>query len=359
MAKYLTSILILLSVNIANSQDSLNISNSFNYKELTKIFSTQGSIGGLNRYKQFGNEKNNNYYKLDGVVSAHYFLADKYDYKWSPLCYDTIPMSKLNKWILELNMDVHLRMIDEHSSPVRTSYRPGVKLHYTPNDPKQTRKGIHAFYVSFFHYSNGQNGETFATNAYKDYPLPLLEIDSISNAINKGHIFNRFNGSFSTNYFTLAHTYYRLINNFLIFKSKLEYQRILNDGAFEEDLLSYLSRENVSYDVSFLWGGLHHGKPMEKYRLDVFAKYALGDNSLLNPELNSIFTDLNISSTFYWRLPATSQAALFVRAGYSGSDPHNIYLEDRNIFFVLGLASGYFIYQEERPKKKKDDLFQD
>jgi len=344
-------------MNCAFSQDSLSLSPSFDFKNLTKVFSTQGTISGtelLNHYKQFGNEKENEFYKLDGTLSAHYFLGDKYDYYWSPLCFDRISMSKINKWMLELNMDVDLRMFKEESSPVRTSYKPGIKLHYSPfhSQPDVKRKTIHAFSASFYHYSNGQNGETFALNAHKSYEPPLLVVDSISNAINSAHVFNRFNGSFSTNYLTIAHHYYKLLNDYFIINTNLEYQHIFNDSVYEKDLETYLSRDNIIADVSLLWGGLHHGKPMEKYRLNIYAKYALGDNSSLNPELNSFYTDLNISATFYWRLPATSHAALFLKAGYSGSDPHNIYLEDRNAYFKIGLASGFFIYQDGKDKKE-------
>ena len=341
--KNLFFIILLCICHSSYTQDTSRVVETFHFKELVKLFSEEGKISALflNQYKQLENEMNNSNYILDGYVSANYFMLDSYGYVWDPWLVRALDMSYADNFIIKMNMDLGLRMFYEESSPVRTSYKPGLKIYYKL---PLVNRGDHVVqYVSgsFNHYSNGQNGETLSSNTQR--MMGELPIDDLQQQVNEGHTFNRFNGSFSTNYWTAGYHYNRLIDSCIFFNANLEYQSILNDAAYEQDLEQFYSRKNVLFNCSILWTGREHGNDVEKLRLKFHAKLALGDNSLLHPDL-SWEKDVNLSATVFVRLPASANIAGFVDLGYAGSDEHNIYLEDRILYFRIGVASGYFLY---------------
>lgn len=53
---------------------------------------------------------------------------------------------------------------------------------------------------------------------------------------------------------------------------------------------------------------------------------------------------LNLYVTAYWRMSGAPNSALFLRAGYWGSDNYNIYFQQRIVSFKFGLALAFFKY---------------
>ncbi len=94
----------------------------------------------------------------------------------------------------------------------------------------------------------------------------------------------------------------------------------------------------------------------EVRRLVINASYILDTRyniakQVTNVELASFFDvtkRLNIEFTWYERIGTISDYAVFMRLGYYGSDPYNIYFQESIFVARVGIAFGNFVYGEKK-----------
>ncbi len=361
-------ILLLASLNCTAQTDSMMRI----MKENIKLFSQQGflSVKGINQNYAFNRNMWDSYI-LDGDLSPHYFVLDK----WS------------GGLMVDIHPRIHIRIFDQYSGPVRTpTANPGFKLQYIrPKSlTKKPKLGTCVYQFGWYHHSNGQDAHPLAQFA---------NIPGQFQYINNGYHFNVYNGNFSTNYFLLRCDWYSENTNRggdtimirqlftrkkdnkdstdsigskvvpLMLKAGVKTCWGLNidvhtkalgirHDAFdlinhEPELVGYYSfvRPKIEFKKIFfsILASDDEHKRLERSRILLSGGVNLGDISQLSdPGLKSRIWAQGVFST---RIPNSSNASFYLKLAYFGSDPYNIYLEDRLFVINLGLTVGNFLHR--------------
>ena len=286
------------------------------------------------------------------------------------------------------NNDSNVPMNPDRSLPVRTpSYIPGITYYRTikkfwmnPDNPVNGNRQDYYLGAFIFHHSNGQDGPEF----YTSDPTRV----------------NVYNGNFGENVvFELmvgGRTRWQSLwtdeqlRKFVSTRSDRsdgqelrvktgrsrqaswrvgyeEHPRPLTNGEFLKYAMYGRHRMNLTGIMSWLptewrlirskdqWCTLVPDSEYERWRLTFHVTYILDGvyrrGNLDNLKDIGFFNAgkrLNASATLYWVIPTTDFTALFVRGGYSGSDPYNIYFNQSLWEFKFGLAFGFFEQPDAR-----------
>ncbi len=355
-----TSIIIFLFLFLAPScidaQETLIKPTKFTPKFLVRAFSEEGTITGgvitddfrlpLNYYRYSGVSNPDSNFIMDAKLRAQYYMLENDfefrrdengDYKFIG---NDIP----ERYMIQFAANIDVRIIPQFSGPVRTpSFMGGGRVFFLIGNNKEKIlskkfKEFHNFYLGYYHYSNGQDGATLASNANL---LPEFQY------INANHALNVYNGSFGTNFVNFGYNYY-----FNHQSGSDEHWHNMNiDSEFhtngvDPDLQGYFSRLKLAlnYSIISLKPSEDPIVECEEYRRFKFHfEYRPLDTSLL-PN-SDFFTDISSSITYFFKLPLSTFTAWYMQAGFQGSDDYNIYLEDKNFYFQIGIATGNFIYK--------------
>jgi len=307
----------------------------------------ENSIGGTDGKFPFA---------LDGHISPHFYLFN-----------EAGESKTFNNIMIDINPQVNIRIIkDQESVPVRTaSFKPGARLQILKSIPITKRIRIRNFYIGYLHHSNGQDGNSIAADAAIDIPDEF-------EYINDSHHYNVYNGDFALNFITMGFDLYSYrtrpvpVTN----KSWLNLSRSRETGYSKFAMTSSLHMIRINYDFEVgnpetpLDGYYSYHRPSITYkRLRNIKRYPIADNDSKERELDrfvfkmswgfgkmdlienyNIWTRLNTEISYHVKLPQSSNIAVMFNVGYQGSDDYNIYLEDKNLYFKLGISTGNFLY---------------
>jgi hypothetical protein len=234
---------------------------------------------------------------------------------------------------------------EDSSMAVRTpSYLPGATMHFRSKHMHDSVLNISYFSFSFFHFSNGQDGNEFRNEEE----------------------LNTYNGNFSTNYIEPAFHFRRRNKLANVFKGREFYQpedyfdfygRIGVELHFNttNELKSSYGRQRINLTL----GLVEVLRRSDKYENIPF--YRERNRFVLNTTfiagsrdhgMNKLSKRINFDLNYYWRVPSSPNTALFLTTGYYGSDPYNIYYMDSYWFARAGIAFGFFVSPLTRGEKE-------
>jgi|GEM_PF-4298588 len=306
-----------------------------NFVNLTKVFSDKSKVSflGANYYNYLDQKpsERDSSFVLDAHITPNYYFGDEID------------DNNINKhnWLIDLNVKIDIRILkSQFSGPIRTaSFKPGGRLHYSHPSWNKTNADqksglLHSVYAGFYHFSNGQDGNSSADNSI------IRDNDTLS-YINEGHKLNVYNGSFSTNYVDLGYNLFYCLADGLKkfhFNSNLELHYRGKNIEFD----GFISRFNHSMEFNFI--DMHKSRTRnalsEQWRTSLRTNIRYGNLDNLDGGLERRF---DITFLYSHKLPYTTTVSGFISVGYLGSDHYNIYLEDRFVFAKFGLSIGDFI----------------
>jgi len=328
----------------------------FTPKFLVRTFTAEGTITGglitesvrlpLNYYRYSNVDNPDSNFILDAKLRAQYYMLENdFEFRRTSTGEYTLVRNKIpEKFMIELGSNIDLRIIPQFSGPVRTpSFMGGGRVFFLIGNNKEEIlaegfKKFHNLYLGYYHYSNGQDGETLAA---------LAEIPAQFAFVNDGHALNVYNGSFGTNFVNFGYNYYfEHQAGSSAHWHNLNLDSEIHTNGFDADLEGYFSRLKLALNYSII-----SLKPSEDpiveceefRRFKFHLEYRPLDTGLL-PNHN-FFSDISTSISYFFKLPLSTFTAWYVQAGYQGSDDYNIYVEDRNFYFQLGIATGNFIYK--------------
>ena len=264
----------------------------------------------------------------------------------------------------------------DHSNPVRTPSL-GVRLNYWFTHAKlwnDSLKYKKYFGLSVFHHSNGQDNYEFekdsSVNTYNGNFSEILALEfftggmrafdkpiapSMRNVKSKGFRHIQFESKSSLLYWKLSYELHpRGFTNEKFYKYNLYGRNRLNIQ------LGYL----INPKIRHLTYSKQRNKwiPMEKtymsrevrrivlncsYILD--GVYNTGTTTALKPiGFFDISKRFNTDITWYERIGTTNDFAIFMRVGYYGSDPYNIYFQESLFIARVGIAFGVFMAGEKK-----------
>lgn len=293
-----------------------------------------------------------------GPIQAPYILSA-----------DVIPQFVLGgtwtRFTAHLTPRYKVRILRDTSSPVRTpSFMPGATVFYPIKRTKPGDLKIKYFSVSFFHHSNGQDGEE----------------------INDDGTINTNNGNFSTNYLEPAFHFRQRYNNAPAQK-KSEDDFICDDGYTgyrewyartgieiylntTEALRSSYGNVRLNLTGGYIWVSNYcdfiteskDGKKRKKQVGDSYLRESfriVGNITLIGGGRDQGLSDfahrINADIQGYYRIPSSPNSSVFVGIGYVGSDTYNIYYQDNYFFVRAGIALGFFVAPDivgsKRPNK--------
>jgi hypothetical protein len=269
----------------------------------------------------------------------------------------------------------------DHSLPVRTPNF-SIRLNYYFSHASLWNDSSHCkiyFGLTGFHTSNGQDGY--------EYVVDVTKNDSVVNTYN-GNFSEPANLEFmigglkmrpkaiSSETRNKARSPRRLLfnnlNSFYYWKAAFElHPKFSTAEKFSRYNLYGRKRLNLQFGYIFNPSSKHVTRsrksdawiPLEKNyhsrevrRLVINLSYILDGKYNISPfvrqtEFASMFNiekRLNIDFTWYERIGTVSDYAIFVRLGYYGSDPYNIYFRESIYVARIGLAFGNFAYGEKR-----------
>jgi len=229
--------------------------------------------------------------------------------------------------------------IGDTSLPVRTpSYMPGATIYIPIKRIDENTLKLKYFSISFFHHSNGQDGNEF----------------------NVDNTFNLYNGNFSTNFFEPAfHFRNRILDNpngqHNCNNAKPQYHDLYGKIGLEKHIntADQLKSSYGDYRLNFTLGlirvksycDLINGTQYEdtyireKYRIVFNSTVILGERNILNEASKRI----NLNFNYHWRIPSSPNTSLFIGGGYYGSDTYNIYYSQSYFYLNAGLSLGFFV----------------
>ena len=217
---------------------------------------------------------------------------------------------------------VQLRLLSEYHSPVRSpSYMPGGSL-YTRlnNDP------LHPKFLSigYSHHSNGQEGPTLDANGD----------------------FNRVDGKFTTNFYTLNYYFGKREVSDQLFRSQSAFIGVeLHAGLFKTGYSEQLTNKYGFIRTNGAWfydimkdkkGTADHYSNRQRLRFDF--TYIL--DKVYDYNITDLSKRLNASLKYYYQFGFMENVALTATAGYRGQDPYNIFFQDSYPYVAVGLAAG-------------------
>ncbi len=332
-------------------------------KKLIKVLEDESTLSILPFYhyleNSIGGEDTKFPFALDAHISPHFYMFNEGS---------DHPFGK--NILIDINPQVDVRIFRiQESVPVRTaSYKPAAKLHWLQDINLFGGIKIRNLYVGYLHHSNGQDGNSIAALAAND-------IRDEYEYINDSHHFNVYNGDFSLNFIPVGFdiAFYKRRN---ALKPNSSWLKLVNDeetgnSKFAFCSTNYLLRVNYNIHVGNpktpLDGYYSFYRPSitfkmarnvvssgadinetlierELDRFNVFLSWGFGKMDLI--ENFNTLTRLNARITYHVRLPLSSNIAIMAQAGFNGSDSYNIYLEDKNLYFKLGISTGSFLYNE-------------
>ncbi|MDB5152871.1 MAG: hypothetical protein JWR54_1622 [Mucilaginibacter sp.] len=227
-----------------------------------------------------------------------------------------------SRFFIVLAPRIQMRLLSEYHSPVKSpSYMPGASIFTRVNNDDMHPKFLS---LSYSHHSNGQEGLT-------------LDHDGV---------FNRDDGKFTTNFYTLNYYFGKRYITDVQAKSqsafvglevhsglfglgyskqlKGKYGFVRTNGSWFYDIMRdrrntsdhYLNHQRLRFDLTYIWDRLY-------------------DYSIVKVQKR-----LNVSVKYYYQFGFMENVALMVGAGYRGQDPYNIYFQDSYPYVAIGLASG-------------------
>lgn len=225
---------------------------------------------------------------------------------------------------VDVPVRIHLRQTRGDSSPVRTpSYNPGIRLTFWKNDSVLTGRFFSYPSLGFYHYSNGQEGE----------------------AVNADGSLNTINGSFSTDYFELAHN---LAGDY----GPLDWMRFslrqhLTDRSWE----SYQSGQYATGEMRFQMKSerFFFFTMPSHLELDLGYKYAGRDYVVKNEIDPSKSVEATLSDNLQWTVKFVFGSFLwthlkwFVRYDH-GYDNYNIHFQQPLQRLSIGITGHNFDY---------------
>jgi len=357
-SRFLLYFLIILSFGNRNvvGQESAVKPTKFTPKFLVRTFAQEGTVTGgvitdniklpLNYFRYAHVDDKDSSFILDAKFRAQYYMLEN-DFEFTKEEDGTISFRSNNipeRYMIELSTNFDIRIIPQFSGPVRTpSFNGGGKLYFLIGNNKEKIltagfNTFHNFYLGYYHYSNGQDGPTLASQAQL---LPQFDY------INANHALNVYNGSFGTNYVNFGYNYYF---NHQAEGSEhwhnLNLDTEIHTNGFDADLEGYFSRLKLglNYSIISLKPSEDPIVECEEFRRFKFHLEYRPLNTDLLPDHN-FFSDISTSITYFFKFPLSNFTAWYVQAGFQGSDDYNIYVEDQNFYFQLGLATGNFIYK--------------
>lgn len=249
----------------------------------------------------------------------------------------------------------------DSSLPVRTpSFMPGATLYYALHRTPPEIKSLNYVSLSFFHHSNGQDG----------------------NELNENGDLNLYNGNFSTNYLEPAYNFRRRYfdktvmakkicedarPNYLDVYGRVGYEIHFNTtaelkssyGTQRLNLLfgfirvrnycDYVKGKQVNLSDTTIQVGDSYYR--ERYRT-VFSATLIGGSR--DRGLSDLKHRLNVDINFYYRIPSSPNTSAFFGFGYTGSDTYNIYYEQNYFYVRAGIALGFFVAPNIVGSKRMD-----
>lgn len=255
--------------------------------------------------------------------------------KWSPIPIHLTPGYKVR---IFRNNDA----FGDSSLPVRTpSFMPGASVYFRLKSFKKGLDKIQYGSISYFHHSNGQDGP---------------EIDRSTGK------YNTYNGNFSTNFFEAAyHFRNRLANTssndfFQCQSNTLSYRDVYGRIGFEQHfavadtLRDLYGLQRVNATIGMVWVRQYRdvidGIPMSECYLREHQRL-VADFTFIggrrHPSYGSLKNRINVALNYHWRVPSSPNTALFVGAGYYGSDTYNVYFEQSYFYARIGVSLGFFV----------------
>jgi hypothetical protein len=281
----------------------------------------------------------------------------------------------------------------------------GTTAYFKLNKPQKANKDFHMLKASYYHHSNGQD-------------QPLLK-DSLKNPIlikgapyvyKPAHVVNNYNGDFYTNYIKFGYINIRtqkidsnerhLYSKFMAgITRKLScllnmeesnrltyhyrYERMIKWGLDLEahpNLLAEKEWNSQFWSANFalknrygylrlnglfdliditeskdeINGFTTEVRQSELYRLQVRSSVIL--NSLSELVNYRWYKRVNIDCSFHTRFAYSKNTSIYIRAGFYGQDPYNVYFEDSFGFLELGLSAGNLFYKR-KSKKLPDEVY--
>jgi len=242
------------------------------------------------------------------------------------------------------------KIAGDSSLPVRTpSFMPGATLYYALHRTPPETKSLNYVSLSFFHHSNGQDG----------------------NELNENGDLNLYNGNFSTNYVEPAYHFRRRYFDSIKMAKKIcedaepNYLDLYGRVGYEIhfNTTKELASSYGTQRVNFLLGLIRvrnycdhvSGKQVnlsdttiqvgdsyyrERYRMLFSATFIGGSR---DRGLSDLEHRLNVDFSFYYRIPSSPNTSGFISFGYTGSDTYNIYYEQNYFYVRAGIALGFFV----------------
>ncbi|MEJ7779897.1 MAG: hypothetical protein WKF68_09905 [Daejeonella sp.] len=229
--------------------------------------------------------------------------------------------SKDSRFFALISPRVKLRLLDARKSPVRSpSYMPGAKVYFRIGD-NVMRPDF--FSLAYSHHSNGQDGPT---------------LDSAGN-------FNRGEGKFTTNFYTLDYAIGKRKVNSATAQSHYSSIGIeLHTGLFNKGYSKELDgnygfvRINGSWNFDMLKGRSGNEKYDSHQRLH--ARFTYIADRYENYDLVNFRKRLNATIQYSYQFGFMDNVAFALGAGYRAQDDYNIYFEDSYSFVSVGIVYG-------------------
>jgi hypothetical protein len=257
----------------------------------------------------------------------------------------------------------------DSSLPVRTpSFMPGATVFYPLKRIETGDLRIKYLSLSFFHHSNGQDGNEF----------------------NSDGTINTYNGNFSTNYLEPAfHIRWRYNddakqrrdnrekNRFVCDDGTTGYRELYVRSGIEiyintvEELRSSYGNVRLNLTGGYLWVSKYcdfatetkDGKRIKKQIGDSYLRETFRVVSNVtyiggsrDRGLSDLAHRINADIQGYYRIPSSPNTSLFIGIGYVGSDTYNIYYEDNYFNVRAGIALGFFVAPAIVGSKRPDKV---
>lgn len=217
---------------------------------------------------------------------------------------------------------VKLRLLSAYHSPVKSpSYMPGGTLFFRFTDNTTKPKFLS---VAYSHHSNGQEG---------------LTLDVTGN-------FNREDGKFTTNFYSLNYYFGKRLVNDTISRSQYSFIGIeLHTGLFNTGFSEQLTgkygfvRANGSWMYD-LMHDKHNASDLYQNHQRLQAQFTYILDKVYDYPVTDLHKRLNISLKYYYQFGFMDNVAFTIGAGYRGQDDYNIYFQDSYAYVAVGVAYG-------------------
>lgn len=332
------------------------------------------SVLGTDYTHNFNDSLQKKMYILNADVQAPFALGGKRWIIWKTMLWSIHVTPQFKVKIL--NND---KAQGDSSLPVRTpSYMPGITLFTTPKclwpDTGSLRTWHHYFFARGFHHSNGQDGDEFVNDS-KGSPMIKDSINYYNGNFGEDWVWEFGYGAFWTSGYSIPEDTSevkgsdfrgrkRVISRTFTIYGRAGYEwhpKKLSNADFQK--FHMYGRHRVNLNLSGIYSpsvrdiilgedGSYYSdetfRDKETWRLTMNSTYIV-DRNYNRGDLRYLYDvpalsmeRFNVSATIYKTLPRNSNAAVFVQFNHFGSDPYNIYFNQRMVEGRFGLAFGFF-----------------